>query len=179
MPIIPNLLQCFLLLLIFFPCRSLSSTVRNCSLLHELWVKWRREKVKMRNVQKKRHKLWLGQFGCATDRPAVCSRPGDQVCWLHFSLWASKFCSSLLLMCHPGAVWLSMLAFVFLMCVCACAGRVCVHLVRWCLQQVRRKMKESGYGHSPDPQGSCCAAALPPWLPPSRASWMPFASSVW
>lgn len=155
----------------FFSCKSLSTAVRNCSLLNELRVKWRRGKVKMRNVLKKRHKLCFGQFGLALiillfaaglvtkcvgcisvcGRGAVLSLPSS-----HVSPWCSV------------TVWLSMLALCS-QCVRACVGAVCVHVVRWCLQMSGGKMDESYYGHSSDPPESCCAAALPPWLGSSRA----------
>lgn len=155
----------------FFSCKSLSTAVRNCSLLNELRVKWRRGKVKMRNVLKKRHKLCFGQFGLALiillfaaglvtkcvgcisvcGRGAVLSLPSS-----HVSPWCSV------------TVWLSMLALCS-QCVCVCVGAVCVHVVRWCLQMSGGKMDESYYGHSSDPPESCCAAALPPWLGSCRA----------
>lgn len=86
--IVLTLLQwCFFFLSFFLPCRSLSTTGRNCALLHELRGKWTRWKGKMGKVQKKRHKVWPGQLCMPLVIPSFAVAPSDQARWLHFTFY--------------------------------------------------------------------------------------------
>lgn len=146
----------------FFSCRSLSTTVRNCSLLHELWVKWRRGKVKMRNMQKKRQKLRFEQFGFATDCPAVCSRPVTKCVGCISVCGAATVLSLPSSHVSPWWVWLSAVAFMFLMCVCVCRQSVCSFSEVVPEQRGTKVVMGT-------PLTLKNPALLPPWLGSSRA----------
>lgn len=135
-------------------------------------LKWRRGKVKMRIMQRKRHKLWPGQFGFATGLPAVCSRPQWQVCWLHFTV------------CGPATVLSLPSSHVLPWCSVTmnasfCVPNVCVCVCRQSVSAFSEvvpatEQRKDGWKwlwallwHSRILL--CSAAALPPWLRSSRA----------